>query len=105
MPIDLDTPITVTPPIQADRFLVCGFQVREADYNTGIAHPFPSITIYWVKLDKATGAVRDRGVYTLSTAAFAGEKPNGALSYRANIRDRLYKVLQDAGVFPEGIVS
>ena|SRR3990167_143160 len=105
MPIDLVTPETITPAVVADRFVVCGFQVRESDYNTGVALATPTITIYWVKLDKTTGAVKDRGAHTFTPTAFATEKPDGTKSYRANLKARLYKQLQDTGVFPAGVVS
>ena len=104
MPIDLAVPVTVTPAVQADRQLVCGFQVREADYNTG-AGANPTITVYWVKLDKLTGAVRDRGAHTFSPVAFATERPDGTKSYRANLKARLYKQLIDDGVFAAGTVT
>jgi len=105
MPIDLDVPVTVTPAAMADRFLVCGFQVREADYNSGVALANPTVTIYWAKLDRATSIVKDRGAYSFPTTGFAVEQPDRALSFRANIKARLYKSLQDAGVFPAGTVS
>ena len=105
MPIDLTVAETVIPSVTADRFLICGFQVRESDYNTGVALPSPTITIYWVKLDKTTGAVKDRGAHTFAPTAFATEKPDGTKSYRANLKARLYKQLVDDGVFPAGVVS
>ena len=105
MPIDLTVAETVIPSVTADRFLICGFQVRESDYNTGVALPNPTITIYWVKLDKTTSAVKDRGAHTIAPTAFATEKPDGTKTYRANLKARLYKQMQDDGVFPAGVVS
>ena len=105
MPIDLVAPQTVIPAVTADRFLVCGFQVREADYNTGVALDKPSVTVYWVKMDRATGAVRDRGAHTFGPLAFATEKPDGAKSFRANLKARLYKQLVDDGIFAAGTVT
>jgi len=105
VPIDLDAPITVSPAVVADRFFVCGFQVRERDYNTGVANAPPTITIYWVKLDKTTGAVKDRGAHSFAPTAFAIEKPDGTLSFRANLKARLYKQLQDDRIFPAGVVT
>ena|SRR3990167_1225775 len=105
MPIDLAIAATITPAVTADRFKICGFQARESDYNTGVDLPNPTITFYWVKLDKTTGAVKDRGAHTVPAAPFAVEKPDGAKSYRANLKARGYKQLQDDGVFPAGVVS
>src|SRR3990167_11459846 len=105
MPIDLTTPETITPAVVADRFKICGVQVRESDYNTGVELPKPTVTFYWVKLDKTTGAVKDRGAHTVPAAPYAVEKADGTKSYRKNIKARGYKQLQDDGVFPAGVVS
>jgi len=104
MPIDLASPAIAQDAITYDRCLIAGFEVQESDYNTGLPL-LPVLLVYWLKLDQATGAVKARGTYRTSPAPFAIEKPDGTLSYRANIKVRLYKLLQDAKIFPAGPVT
>ena len=104
MPIDLASPLVAFPSVTYDRCLVAGSEVQENDYNTGAPVP-PVLLIYWLKLDKASGAVRDKGTYRTSPAPFAIEKPDGTLSWRANLKARYYKLLMDVGVFPVGPVT
>ncbi len=105
MPIDLPQPAVITPAVQADRQLVTGFAVHESDENDGLPIANPQVVVWWVKLDKATGQPRSRGVHRFSAVAFATEKPDGAKSFRANIKARLYAQLVDDGVFAAGAVT
>lgn len=104
MPIDLPVPQIAQAATMFDRCLITGFEVQENSPNTG-APITPVLIIYWVKLDKASGNVLVAGQYRISPTVLASERPDGTLTFRANLKARLYKVLQDDGVFPSGRVT
>ena len=104
MPLDLRVPQIAQPATMYDRCLITGFEVQENSPNTG-APITPILIIYWVKMDQVSGEVRVAGQHRISPTALGTERPDATLTYRANLKARLYKVLQDDGVFPAGRVT
>ena len=105
MPIDLATPLIITPATIVDRFVICGFQIAERDFNSGTPNVPPRMTIYWVKMDKTTNRVQDRGQHFFDPTNLGMERADGTQTIRNNLKTRLYKVLQDDGIFPAGAVA
>lgn len=108
MPINTANPVEVRPAVlavQADEFLVTGFDVRERDIDTGeaLSPGAIGVTVYWVK--KLAGATVRAGGTFVPASDIAGATVDGNFDMRANIKALLYQALQTAGVFPEGEVT
>jgi len=108
MPINKVIPVEIrpsVPAVQADEFLVTGFDVRERDLDTGqaLSPDAVGVTVYWVK--KLAGATVRAGGTFVPASDIAGATVDGNLGMRANVKALLYQALQTAGVFPEGEVT
>jgi hypothetical protein len=106
MPVKLDKATDVGEPLKADEWVITGFEVYERDVGTGDPLDEPVGVVHWVALldgepvHRASTQVPAEALRRASKA-----KPDATKSVRENIKASLYRVMQDAGVFPAGKVE
>ena len=106
MPIDLVNPVLVTPALSCDRQIITGFEVHERDARTGQVLAVPILIIYWVKLKQGNpDIIASTGRHVVNPVTIAGEFPAPGKLRRIDLRDRLYKLLVDDGVFMLGPIT